>query len=71
LLSLNKVGVQAPWTSLDELMLDYLAFDAAGAAGTAPGGTSGEQAFLACACVSTYTHFDSCETMYLVAYVLT
>jgi hypothetical protein len=47
-LSLNKVGVEAPCTSLDELMFDYLAFDAAGAAGTAPGGTSGEQAYFAC-----------------------
>jgi hypothetical protein len=26
LLSLNKVGVEAPFTSLDELMFDYLAF---------------------------------------------
>jgi hypothetical protein len=47
-LSLNKAGVEAPCTSLDELMFDYLAFDAAGAAGTAPGGRSGEQAYFAC-----------------------
>jgi hypothetical protein len=45
---MNKVGVQAPWTSLDELMLDYLAFDAAGVVGAVPGGTSGEQTFFFC-----------------------
>jgi hypothetical protein len=38
--------IEAPCTSPDALMFDDLAFDAAqGAAGTAPGGTSGEQAF--------------------------
>jgi hypothetical protein len=44
LLCLNKVGVEAPCTSFDVLMFDYLAFDAA-VAGAVPGGTSGEQTF--------------------------
>ena len=48
LLSVNKVGVEAPCTSLDALMFDYLAFDAATSTGTAPGETSGEQTFFAC-----------------------
>ena len=39
--------IEAPCTSLDALMFDYLAFDAAGAAGTSPGGMSGEQTFFA------------------------
>ena len=43
--------IETPYTSLDALMFDYLAFDAAGATGTVPGGTSGEQAFFACVCV--------------------
>jgi hypothetical protein len=47
LLCLNKVGVEAPCTSLDALMFDYLAFDAA-VAGAVPGGTSGEQTFFFC-----------------------
>ena len=43
--------IEAPCTSLDTLMFDYLAFDAASATGTAPEGTSGEQAFFVCVCV--------------------
>ena len=43
--------IEAPFTSLDALMFDYLAFDAVSVTGTAPGDTSGEQAFFVCSCV--------------------
>ncbi len=44
-------AIEAPCTRLDALMFDYLPYDAAGVAGTAQGGTSGEQAFFVCVCV--------------------
>jgi hypothetical protein len=40
--------IEATFISLDALMFDYHAFDAAGPVGTGPGGTSGEQTFVAC-----------------------